>query len=104
MDCIGLNGVFIGAKAIPFNKSSATLDKDITHYIALISFLKKHYKKDSDLNNFYLIANEPAEVQSQEHKIWETHTKNPFFKLIQSDEVNQIAHKVEETGAKMFLN
>jgi len=104
MDCIGLNGAFVGAKAIPFTKSMASIDKEISHYIALISFLKNQYNRESDSNNFYLIANEPSQINSHEHKTWESLLHNPFLKLIQSDEVELIADKVEESGATTFMN
>jgi len=104
MDCIGLNGAFVGAKAIPFTKSMVSIDKEISHYITLISFLKNQYNRESDSNNFYIIANEPSQINSHEHKTWESLLHNPFLKLIQSDEVELIADKVEETGATTFMN
>lgn len=103
MDCIGLNGAFIGAKSIPFNKSVPTLDKDISHYIALISLLSTRYNKDVRQNNFFLIADEPSIIKSQEHNTWESIIDNPLFKVINSSEVDTIAEKVEKTKAKPFL-
>jgi len=103
MDCIGLNGAFVGAKAIPFNKSIATLDKDISHYIALISLLSTKYNKNVKHNNFFLIADEPKVINSPEHNTWVSIINNPLFKVINASQVDTIADKVEETQAKTFL-
>lgn len=103
MDCIGLNGAFVGAKSIPFNKSVTTLDKDISHYIALISLLSSKYNKDVKNNNFFLIADEPTVINSPEHNTWENIINNPLFKVVNSEQVNTIAEKVEQTKAKTFL-
>lgn len=103
MDCIGLNGAFVGAKSIPFNKSIPTLDKDISHYIALISLLSTRYNKDVKQNNFFLIADEPTVINSPEHETWESIISNPLFKVINAEQVNIIAEKVEDTKAKTFL-
>lgn len=103
MDCIGLNGAFVGAKSIPFNKSAQTLDKDITHYIALISLLSTTYNKDVKKNNFFLIADEPSVINSPEHNTWENIIYNPLFKVVNSEQVDTIAETVEATKAKTFL-
>lgn len=103
MDCIGLNGSFVGAKSLPFNKSLPTLDKDISHYIALISLLSNKYNKDIKKNNFFLIADEPDSINTPEHKTWENIIDNPLFKVINSEEVSKITEKVEQSNAKTFL-
>ena len=103
MDCIGLNGVFVGAKSIPFNKSILTIDKEISHYITLISLLSSNYNKDINKNNFYLISNEPTEINSPEHITWDNINKNTLFKVVNSEEVNKIVDKVEQTNAKTFF-
>lgn len=103
MDCIGLNGAFVGAKSIPFNKSVPILDKDISHYIALISLLSTKYNKDVKNNNFFLIADEPTVINSPEHNTWENIINNPLFKVVNSEQVDTIAEKVEQTKAKTFL-
>lgn len=103
MDCIGLNGVFVGAKSIPFNKSISTLDKEISHYITLITLLSSKYAKDISKNNFYLIANEPLEIKSPEHNTWEYINKNPLFKVVHSEQVNIIVEKVVQTKATTFF-
>jgi len=103
MDCIGLNGAFVGAKSIPFNKSVLTLDKEISHYIALISLLSTTYNKDVKNNNFFLIADEPAVINSPEYNTWENIINNPLFKVVNSEHVNIIVEKVEQTKAKTFL-
>ena len=103
MSCIGLNGAFVGAKALPFNKSNTTLDKDISHYIALISLLSSSYKKDVKNNHFFLIADEPSEIKSPEHKTWDNIQKNPLFKILHSEESEKVAEVVEKTKATKFF-
>lgn len=103
MDCIGLNGVFTGAKAIRFNRAANILDNEISHYLNLIMSLSTDYKKIITENNFYLIADEPANITSTEHIMWENAYRSPFFKVINVEEVNIVAEKVEQTNAKMFL-
>lgn len=102
MDCIGLNGVFTGAKAIPFNRKADILDKEISHYLNLIMSLSTDYRKKNNENNFYLIADEPSDIASAEHNMWEDAYNTPFFKVINVEEVNIIAEKVEKTNAKKF--
>lgn len=104
MDCIGKNGVFIGAKSLAFDKSVQTLDKDISHYISFISLISNQQNPtDSRKNNFYLIADEPNSSASEEHKTWESIQKNPMFEIVHSEAVNIIAEKVEQSNAKTFI-
>ena len=104
MDCIGLNGAFVGAKAIPFNKSLLTLDKDVSHYIALISLLSTNYEIETKKNNFFLIADEPNAISSPEHTAWENILKNPMFKVINSEQTDMVTDIVETSKAGPFLN
>ena len=39
IDCLGLNGAFIGAKSISFHKKNDAIDKELSHYFSLISTL-----------------------------------------------------------------
>lgn len=103
MDCIGLNGVFVGAKSLLFTKSHQTLDTQISHYTNLITFLSISKDKKFDKNHFYLIADEPNNIDSHEHKIWESIQKQNLFKVINSEQSDTVAKDIEETGAKKFL-
>ena len=71
IDCIGLNGAFIAAKAIPFH--------------------------------FYIIADEPTEISSKEHRTWESLKRNPAIKMLLSEEVATIAGEIEAKGAGLFF-
>lgn len=102
MDCIGLNGSFVGAKSFPLENSLQTLEKNISHYVTLIAFLSQQYQKDLNKNKFFLITDEP-EKNTQEHKFWEEMKDVPSFEMIASDEVEKVAEVVENTGAKTFL-
>lgn len=103
LDCIGLNGAFVGAKSLSFDKSHSLLDKDISHYIALISLLTSKYNKDIKKNNFFLITREPDMINSPEHKLWEETLNNPLYKVINPEESYLVADKVIETNATKFL-
>ena len=104
VDCIGLNGAFVGAKAIPFHKKYETIDKELSHYFGLISLLNLKYSdRNSREDNYFVIGDEPAEVNSKEHKIWENIRSNPAITLIHSEEADKVADKIEETKATTFL-
>jgi hypothetical protein len=103
MDCIGKNGALVGAKYMSFERKFKSVDKDISHYIALISLLSTYYNMEIKKNKFYLIANEPHEVNSEIHKTWENIIENPLFKVINTDQVNEVAETVDITNASKFL-
>lgn len=103
IDCIGVNGAFVGAKSLPFTKAPQTLDMQISHYTNLITFLSISRKKEFAKNHFYLIADEPAVADSPEHKIWDSIQKQNLFKVIGSEQSDAVAQVIEETQAKKFL-
>lgn len=103
IDCIGKNGVLIGAKSIPFHRKHETIDKELGHYFGLISILKSQYKSSDSIDNFYIIADEPSEIASKEHKIWESLTQNPSITLLDSDMSGIVADEIEKRHAKTFL-
>ena len=102
IDCIGKNGSLIGAKSISFDKSYETIDKDLSHYLALIPLLKSKYPSTSN-DEFYVIADEPTGVSSREHKLWVNLSQNPSILLLNSDESGKVADEIEEHQAKPFL-
>lgn len=103
MDCIGLNGSLIGAKSLSFEKSFPSIDKGISHYITLISLLTTEYNKSLKDNNFYLISEEPENVGSKEHILWESAHKNELIAVIHPEESNKVAAKIKEKKAAKFL-
>lgn len=103
MDCIGLNGSLIGAKSLSFNKSLPLIDKDISHYFTLISSLTSRYNKSLKDNNFYLIAEEPKQMASKEHKLWESVHYNELISVINPEESDTVADKIIEKKAAKFL-
>jgi hypothetical protein len=103
LDCIGLNGVFTGAKSINFNVSEVTLQKEISNYYAIASILENNYNKYGSINNFYLISDEPSSVGSKEHQLWEKLKNGKKFNLIHTEEADLVAQKIEDTGAAKFL-
>lgn len=103
MDCIGLNGSLIGAKSMSFEKSKTTLDKNLSHYFTLISTLSRKYNKSLKDNKFYLITEEPSEINSEEHNVWESIIKNELVSLIHPEQSNIVADLVFEKNAGKFL-
>ncbi len=104
MDCIGLNGVFTGAKSINFNQSEQTIQKEVSNYYALASILENKYKKYGEANNFYLISDEPNGIGTKQHKLWEKLLKLEKYKVLPSDKADIVAKMIEKTKAKTFIN
>ena len=104
MDCIGLNGSLIGAKSLSFEKTSQTIDNNISHYFTLISYLTSKYNKSLKDNNFYLISEEPKKIGSKEHKLWESVSYNELISVIDPEESNQVADLIIEKNAIKFLD
>ncbi|MGV8914663.1 MAG: hypothetical protein ACOH1X_04345 [Kaistella sp.] len=103
IDCIGLNGSFVGAKSLPLDHTVPTLEKNVSHYVTLIALLSQKYDKNLNNNKFFLIADEPS-YKTPAHKFWEEMKDVSTFKLISSDEVEQVTETVEQTGATKFLS
>ena len=103
MDCIGLNGSLIGAKSLSFDKSIQSLDKYISHYFTLISSLSSKYKKSLNDNEFYLISEEPKDIDSKEHQYWESVRLNEIIKVIDPEESSQVADRIIDKKASKFL-
>ena len=103
MDCIGLNGVFTGAKSVNFNQTEPTIQKEISNYYALSTMLENLHGRYGKKNNFYLISDEPETISSKEHLLWTKLKKGKKFKVIFSEEADLVARKIEETNAKTFL-
>ncbi|MGJ8685590.1 MAG: hypothetical protein ACSHWW_13245, partial [Nonlabens sp.] len=104
MDCIGLNGSLIGAKSLSFDQSLSVIDKNISHYFTLISSLTSKYNKSLKDNNFYLISDEPNEVGSKEHKLWESVRYNELISVINPEESNKVAELILDKKATKFLD
>ncbi len=104
MDCIGLNGVFTGAKSINFNQSEQTIQKEVSNYYALTNILENKYKKYGKANNFFLISDEPNGVGTKQHKLWEKLLKLEKYRVLSSEKADIVAQMIEETKAKTFIN
>jgi hypothetical protein len=104
MDCIGLNGAFVGAKSLPFNQSKEILLKTVNTYISVIAQLSISYNKNLSENKFFLISDEPSKKNSIESKYWSQLYKNEnLVKLIPSDESAMVAEIIESRKAHKFL-
>lgn len=104
IDCIGKNGSFIGAKTLPLTKSIATLHKDLNTYISVIAHLRNYEGVKEEGNQFYLISDEPKSKKTDEFRIYK-HLKESesIFKLISSNESDEVAEQIESKNAKRFL-
>ena len=103
MECIGRNGALIGARHQNFELNETTLDKHLSHYLALIPTLSNKYKQSLAKNKFYLIAEEPTRLNSPQYKIWDAAHKNELLTIIHPNEVAKIASEIEEKKAGWFL-
>ncbi len=103
IDCIGKNGVLVGAKTLNFEASHATLDKQISHYNNLIAILSVIHQKDIKKNSFYLIAEEPKDLKSESHEMWDDIQNNDFYKIINPEQSDVVAVKIEDSKASKFI-
>jgi hypothetical protein len=104
IDCVGLNGVLIGAKAIAFTQSKETLSKSLNTYISVIAHLSATYQKAMEKNNFYLIADEPQR-NSPVYQLWsELYRNESLVKLVSSNDSGEIAEKIDSSGASRFIS
>jgi len=106
IDCIGLNGAFVGAKSLPFTQSKDVLQKTIQTYISVIAHLSKEKNKNLSDNNFFLIADSPTSSKNAaELKFWNQLYRNEsLFKLIPSEESEMVAEIIEKREAHRFLD
>jgi len=104
IDCIGLNGIFVGAKALPFWHSKETLQKNVNSYINVIANLSITYNKQLDGNKFFLIADEPKN-DSPNHALWQQLFKErTLLTVINSDESEKVAELIEKNHSKVFIS
>lgn len=104
LDCIGKNGFLVGAKFLEFNQSPQTLDLKMSHYYSLILMLASKHNKPIKENNFFLLAEEPENVSSSEHKLWASAQINPLVKVLNPEESSKVVDIIEEKSASKFLD
>lgn len=103
LDCIGKNGSLVGAKSLSFEHSHLTVDKHVSHYIALITSLSYRYSKNLKDNRFFLITNEPKDKKGETYKIWDRVYNNKLIDILHPDQSDIVAEHVEKTKASKFL-
>lgn len=103
IECLGKNGAFVGAKVIPFNKKNETIDKELSHYLGLITTLGLKFPDRNGNDKFYIIGDEPSDVNSREHRTWENIKNNPAVTLIYAEQSDVVAEDIEKTNASQFL-
>lgn len=104
LDCIGKNGFLVGAKSLEFTQSQQTLDLKMSHYYSLILMLASEHNKPIKENNFFLLAEEPENVSSAEHKLWASAQTNPLVKVLNPEESSKVADLIEDKLATKFLD
>lgn len=103
LDCVGKNGVLIGAKSISFNQSKDTIHKNLNTYISIIAHLSKKYHKGLDVNQFFLIADEPK-INTEEYRLWNSIRKeDDIIKVKTSEESTSIAELILSKKASTFI-
>lgn len=102
-DCIGQNGVLIGAKSMVFDYAKDTLSKNINTYISVIAQLSSKFNKPITDNKFFLIVDEP-DKKNPSHDLWsQLNNEEHLIKIISSDASGLVAEIVEENNASKFL-
>lgn len=105
VDCIGLNGAFVGAKSLPFTQTKETLVKNVNTYISVIAQLSLSFNKNLQDNDFYLIADEPPKKNTAEGRYWNQLRKNEtLLTVIPSEELSQVVEVIEKRNAHKFLD
>lgn len=102
MNCIGKNGSFVGAKSLLIHSKPA-IKNNIEAFINMIVHISLKYKTDITKNKFFLISDEPNNIGSQEHSIWEKLQKETLFQVIPSEQADLVADQIEKSNATTFL-
>ncbi len=103
IDCLGKNGSLVGAKFIAFDASYRTIDKELSHYFSLISLLDKQEEREDDKDCFYILGEEPKEIESDQHRAWESLRKNPVVEVLHPEQAGIVTEKILQKGATTFL-
>ena len=103
IDCIGLNGVLIGAKSLPFIQAKETLHKSLNTYISVIAHLSATYKRSLESNKFFLITDQPAKNSPSYHLWNDLYQNDNLVKVISSDDSGEVAELIIESGASKFI-
>jgi hypothetical protein len=103
LDCIGKNGVLLGAKSISFDQSKETIHRNMNTYVSIIAHLSKAYHDNLKDNQFFLIADEP-ETNSEAYHLWNRIRKEEhMFRIKTSEESEGIAELILSKNATKFL-
>lgn len=102
MDCIGKNGVIIGAKSIDFTQSEQTIQNHINQYYTIISTTSCKYQKDIEKNKFFLIAEEPN-LNNSKKRIFNACIKSELIDVITPEKSSIVAEIIEEKNATTFI-
>jgi len=101
IDCIGRNGAIISAKAIDFNFTPTTIERNLFRHDIILSKLFDFYGNGG--NKAFIIADEPSIKNSENFNIWEAIQKNKSFEIISSENANEVADYIEQKNAGLFL-
>ncbi len=105
LDCIGKNGSVYAAKSFDFeNVGITTNDKHLSHFHVFASIFESvQAESNSKHNHFFLIGDEPSEIESPNHELWEAVQKNPLIQLVPLEEANKVTTKIISANAEPFF-
>lgn len=102
IDCIGKNGVLVGAKSLFFDTGLPTLEKNVNTFVSVITQLKSMHSQPGAKDKFYLIADEPLENE-EAYNYWKNLKAKSTIFQVESSESDIISQEVISSGASTFL-
>ena len=82
---------------------TATIDKELSHNLGLISTLNLKFPGRKGDDKFYIIGDEPLDITSREHRTWENIKNNPVGTLLFAGQADVVAEDIEQKNASQFL-
>lgn len=104
VDCIGQNGKIYAAKSLDLNNVGfATNDKHLTHFNTVMNVLSMKFPT-GEKNAYFVIADEPIQIDSQAHQQWKAMRKMSWLKLVPSKNASEVSDLILRSNAKKFLS
>lgn len=98
LDCIGRNGAIYAAKSFDFeNVNAQTHDKHLSHYHVFASIFNQEVPSGD--NHFFVIGDEPSDINSEVHQLWEDIQSIPLIEMVSLEEAEIVTERILEAGA-----